>query len=112
MDLPAFRVRPKNVLNKLGELFLQTDNMFDDYPEFLEKYKVTGNNTSDIKYAIKPEVIDFLNHKLNWCMEGNGPYLIIYQKNKRQRINNLMHFYKQGAQVCRWMLFSDKNDYV
>ena len=112
LELPAFRVQPKNSFFKLGELFIRSNNELDDYPEFLEHYRVTGKNMEEIKYVLKPEVIDFFTHKNDWSMEGAGHYLIIYRKNRRVKINSLMPFYRQSARVCRWMLFSDKNDFV
>ncbi|MEO1261344.1 MAG: hypothetical protein AAFZ15_21245 [Bacteroidota bacterium] len=112
LNLPSFRVRPKNALHILGEIFVQPNIVFEGHPGFMEKYTVSGDNSEEIKYALKPEAIDFLTHKKNWNLEGFGPFLIIYRKGKRPRVNEILPFYRQGAQVCRWMLFSNTNDFV
>ena len=112
MDLPKFHLKPKNVMMKLGALFVTSEEEFQEHPQFFRNYKVEGEHRDAINYALKPEVLEFLSEEKGWSIEGNGRYLLCYKKHKTQKPEEITSFLEEGLDIFHWMLHSKTNDFV
>lgn len=112
LNLTRFYIRPKNVLRKIGGLFVAKDQSFGAYPKFCSRYHLAAFDWEDIKYTLKPEILEFLSKEKKWSIEGRGRYLLCYKKNKTQKPKKLLLFYEDALAICRWIVHSKSNDFV
>lgn len=112
LELPRFRIKPKGFDAILGKLFMTEDPLFPQYPVFSQQYKVIGKDRAGMRYAIKPEIFPILTHDQKWTLEGTGPYLLWYRKDKTQKRRELSIFCETGIEICHQMIYGDSNDYV
>ncbi len=111
-DLPKFHVEPKSAISLLAKLFFIEESQFDKFPEFVQHYKVKGNDVDSIDYVMKRELLEYLSVETKWNIEGDENYLLFYKKNKTVRPENLETFKEACLDMSRWIMLSDSNDYV
>lgn len=112
LNLTRFHLRPKNVLRKFGNLFTVKDQPFGAYPKFCKRYHLSAFDWDEIKYTFKPEILEFLSKEKRWSIEGREQYLLCYKKNKTQKPEKLLSFYKDALAIYRWIVYSKANDFV
>ena len=112
LDLPYFHLKPKNMMRKLGGLFVAETDDFERFPRFSKDYHVVGKDREAILYAIKPEVLEFLSEEKGWTIEGGGRFLLCYKKHKTQKPGQMIAFAEASLDLCNWMMNSQTNDFV
>ncbi len=81
-SLPAFQLRPENMLHRIGSAFGYQDIDFDSHPDFSQRFLVRGADENAVRSLFSPWVLAFFEglEKKQWCwVEGGGEWLIVYR---------------------------------
>lgn len=82
-SLPAFELRPENILHKIGAAFGYQDIDFPDYPSFSAHYLVRGKDQPAVREVFDGTVIEAVENARGVCIEGGGSWLVIYRAGRR-----------------------------
>lgn len=110
-EFPEFIIRPKDVMEKVGGLFLRQD-IFQHRPEVTDIYTVKSWDMDHTEYLLNDSVLDILMEEKKLVIEGRFNHLIFYQKNKLVNPTELIAFHEQCVQISKLMLEDNANDYV
>lgn len=81
--LPAFELRPENVLHKIGSAFGYQDIDFDSNPEFSDRYLLRGDEVR-VRRLFTPALMTFFERlDTEWSVETSGSWLMAYRSRKR-----------------------------
>jgi hypothetical protein len=81
--LPGFELRPESVFHKIGAAFGYQDIDFPDYPDFSARYLVRGKDESAVRDLFDGTLIEAVGNVPDICVEGDGPWLVIYRDRRR-----------------------------
>jgi hypothetical protein len=77
IDLPHFKLRPENFMDKIGNLVGREDINFPDFPIFSKHYRLDSDRVDDVRALFQPNLLKFYEgYKL--CTEANGNAVLIY----------------------------------
>lgn len=99
-NFPAFLLRPKRTIEKLGSLFKRSKVEFHENPLFNEAYIFSSAAKDRVKPLIQKAILDLLISENHLSVEGKGPYLMIYEKNKLQPMEKLLTFYEDAIEIA------------
>jgi hypothetical protein len=79
LQLPAFELRPAEYAetqpdDELGE----TPVKLAGKPRFAERYTLRGRQTAEIERVFGDDLVNALERKSGWCLEGLGEWCIAY----------------------------------
>jgi hypothetical protein len=107
--LPNFELRPENIFHKIGSAFGYQDIDLPDYPSFSSRCLLRGQDESAIRALFDGTVIEAVENAKNICLEGGGPWLVIYRASKRinapqipdllEEVRNLRTVFARRAEV-------------
>lgn len=104
LSLPLFQLRPENVLDEIGDLFLHRDIDFPSNPAFSRRYLLRGPDQDKIREMFS---LALLNHfeglpaDRNWHVEGYEGTLIIYRAGKTVRPEDLPDHLNETSTLAR-----------
>ena len=110
-NLPIFKLRPGNHLDKIGEFFGQQQINFGSPSEFSKSYRLQGNPEAAIRELFGFDVLQYFSLNPGWWLEGNGKWLITYHLSKRVKPDHLISFVKQSAQISQLLSLYVHPDY-
>lgn len=82
LGIPAFRLKPENILHKIGTLLGMQDIDFETFPQFSKKYLLQGEDEDIIRSFFGENLLHFFSEKSNLHVEAVGYYFIVYYYNK------------------------------
>ena len=90
--VPAFELRPEQLLHKLGAFVGQQDIDFSAYPEFSKHYLLRGARTDEVRALFDRDVLRFFAERPSWSVEGGGGWLVMYRSGQRVLPEQLRQF--------------------
>lgn len=99
-NFPAFLIRPKRTIEKLGGLFRKGKVEFNESPLFNQAYVFSSVAKDRVKPLIQKALLDLLITENDLTVEGKGPYLMVYEKNKLQPMERLLTFYEDAIEIA------------
>ena len=94
--LPAFELRPENLLHKIGAALGYQDIDFPDYPEFSARYLLRGTDEPGVRELFDSTVIDAVQNVPNICIDGGGSWLAVYRARHRVEPGRLAEFLEEA----------------
>jgi hypothetical protein len=106
LNLPAFSLRPENVLHRIGSVFGYQDIDFSESPAFSEKYLLRGPNEQAIRGVFNRRVLSFFEdfYINTFCTEADGNQLIYYRENDSITPDSIRSFLSRGFEVLNIFL--------
>ncbi|MCX5796490.1 MAG: hypothetical protein NTY77_13435 [Elusimicrobia bacterium] len=92
LGLPAFELRPENILHKVGGLFGYQDIDFDASPEFSGKYLLRGKEEAAVRRLFDAAVLNHFALHSGWRVEGQGEWLAVCREGRRVAPADLRNF--------------------
>ena len=74
---------------------------FKMYPNFSEKFLITGSKESEIQAYFTSDIISFFENHQIYHLESNGEALIIFDKIKLARTDETMAFIDYGNELTK-----------
>jgi hypothetical protein len=97
--LPAFELRPENILHKIGAALGYQDIDFPDYPGFSSHFLVRGKDESAVRELLDGTVIEAVENSKGICIEGTGPWLVIYRAGRRADPTRIADFLEEARRL-------------
>jgi hypothetical protein len=110
--LPEFKLRQSGVGGHIQRWVGIPDIDFELYPRFSRRYKLTGEPEASTRYLMNDEVLTYFNAEPGWTMEGVKNHFVLYQRGKRQKVDAIPDFYRQGMALYQSFLRTGSKDYV
>lgn len=82
LELPIFYLRPETWMDRLSKYLGWDDIDFVQFPEFSQKYYLTGEEEDLVRKLFHDNVLHYFTMKDGWHMEGIGFFLILYKEGK------------------------------
>lgn len=79
LQLPAFSMKPENVMHRFAELFGYRDIDVDGSRDFSERYLLRGADTAAIREAFTADVTSFCVEQERICAAAEGNELIFWR---------------------------------
>jgi hypothetical protein len=100
LQLPAFYVRPRNLMDHLGS---ETDQEveFDGVEGFSNRYVVAGSDEARVRRLLTPDVQAFFVDHQGLSVEGAGQQLVIYRMRDQKTAKQIEGFLQDGLQLVR-----------
>lgn len=99
-ELPEFSLSREHFYHKLGDVIGLEDIDFEYYPEFSQKYRLTGKDKDAIRQLFTPGVISTItSQQLRECVEAKGNFIIIYTPRKRIKPQDLFGFFQKASTI-------------
>jgi len=101
--LPAFDVRPENILYKIAALFGYHDINFAEHPEFSRRYLLRGADENAVRKLFSGPLVDFfmsLPREKNWSVEGQGEWLLVYRHRHKADPARLADFLQNTTTIA------------
>ena len=111
LDLPAFIIKPKGGLSKLGNIFSSTEWSAVSR-DFDKEFVVESSNMNDMRMMITSHFADVLLRLGDYTVEGKGDYLVIYKKSKRVDIVDMDNVYDDGLELLDIIINDHSNELV
>lgn len=111
-NFPSFLIRPKRTIEKLGSLFVKNKVEFKENPVFNQAYVFTSASKNTVKPLIRKELLDLLLTENHLWVEGKGPFLLVYEKNKLQPMDKLLSFYEDVLELAELINRDPPGDFV
>jgi hypothetical protein len=92
LALPAFELRPENILHKVGGLFGYQDIDFEGSPEFSGKYLLRGKEEPAVRGIFDAAVLGHFALHPGWRVEGQGEWLVVCREGRRVSAEELRSF--------------------
>lgn len=103
--IPVFTMEKEGVFEKLFDRVMAytgyKDIDFDIYPNFSNKFLITGNNEAEIRAFFTDEVVRFFENHQIYHLESNGEALIIFDKIKLARTDETVKFIDYGKELAK-----------
>lgn len=101
LSLPAFELRPENVLLRIAGAFGYQDIDFDGSPEFSRRYLLRGKDEAAVRQLFTPTLLQTLERQPGWSVEASGESIIVYRRGKRSKPEELQIFFTASQEVVR-----------
>jgi hypothetical protein len=99
LDLPAFKMEPEGLFERLAGVMGQQDIDFPDHPAFSKAFVLQGSDEAAIRALFSGEKLDFFSGRKGMCLEGHGPRLICYRYGKRVAPKAIQSFVEEGREL-------------
>jgi hypothetical protein len=100
LQLPAFYVRPRNLLDHLGAEAEQ-EIEFTGEDRFSKRYVVLGEDEAEVRQLLTPDVRAFFADHQGLSVEGSGQQLVIYRMRDQKTAGQIEGFLQEGLQLVR-----------
>lgn len=78
--IPAFHLSKEGIFSKIVQVFGYDDIDFDEYPEFSDRYLLTGANPNEIRNFFDNEMLEFFEEHQGFQVESRNNNLLIYRE--------------------------------
>lgn len=99
VNLPAFELRPENLLHKLGATFGYQDIDFHEYPQFSAKHLLRGHDESSIRQLFDFQLVHAFDGLPGYCVEAAGSCLLVYRHRHVVAVNKLGDFVRRAERL-------------
>lgn len=97
-DLPEFSLSLEHFYHKIGDAIGLKDIDFEYYPEFSQKYRLTGKDENAVRQLFTPIVISTItSQELREHVEAKGNSIIMYTPRKRVKPEDLYGFFQKAC---------------
>ena len=104
-EIPVFTMEKEGVFEKIFDRVMAyagyEDIDFKMYPNFSEKFLITGSKESEIQAFFTSDIISFFENHQIYHLESNGEALIIFDKIKLARTDETMAFIDYGSELAK-----------
>ncbi len=104
-EIPVFTMEKEGVFEKIFDRVMAyagyEDIDFKMYPNFSEKFLITGSKESEIQAFFTSDIISFFENHQIYHLESNGEALIIFDKIKLARTDETMAFIDYGNELAK-----------
>lgn len=101
LGLPAFELRPENILHKVGGLFGYQDIDFAEHPDFSGKYLLRGKEEPAVRGLFDAAILNHFALHPGWRVEGEGDWLAVLREGRRVAPEELRSFLDEtGTTFC------------
>ncbi len=104
LDLFPFVIRPKSTMSAIKDFFVSEDSPFATTPEFQERYQITTENWSELKFDLNEDFLDCVGDVKGWTFEGDEEFLIAYQYGKTISTVDVNLQYQQFESTCERLI--------
>jgi len=101
LDLPAFELRPENVLLRVAAAFGYQDIDFEAFPEFSRRYVLRGKDEAAVRQVFTPALLQTLERRPGWSLEATGTSIIVYRQGKRPKPEALHTFLTASQEIVQ-----------
>ena len=102
--IPVFTMEKEGVIEKIFDRVMAftgyKDIDFEMYPDFSDKFLITGNNEAEIRAFFTDEIIRFFENHQIYHLESNGEALVIFDKIKLARTDETIAFIDYGKELA------------
>ena len=96
-ELPAFELRPENVLHRIGQAFGYQDIDIPEDEGFSKRYLLRGEDETAVRTLFPSYVREHLKRsEEGWCLEGEGAWVIAYRHRKKRRPEEVRTFLEEA----------------
>jgi hypothetical protein len=99
LDLPAFCLRPKNVLHQIAKLFGFQDLVIAGRAQFSKTYLLRGQDQAAVRKLFTDDVVAYYERSTSLFTEGDGNQLLFYRWAKRVDADQIRFFVQEGFEV-------------
>jgi hypothetical protein len=99
LDVPAFCVRPKNLLDRIATLFGHQDIAVDGHALFSKTYLLRGRDEAGVRKLFTGDVLTYYERSTCLFTEGVGNQLMFYRWGKRVDPDQIRFFVQEGFEV-------------
>lgn len=102
--IPVFTMEKEGVIDKILDRVRAysgyKDIDFEMYPEFSNKFLISGNNESEIRDFFTNDIISFFDNNQIYHLESNGEAIIIFDKIKLARTDETVSFIEYAKKLA------------
>ncbi|OGR53480.1 MAG: hypothetical protein A2049_09605 [Elusimicrobia bacterium GWA2_62_23] len=80
VQMPAFELKPENLMYKFGEIIGFKDIDLPAFPVFSDKYRLTGSDEAAVHMFFTPERAAWFERNLGLWMQGAGSYAVVFKR--------------------------------
>jgi hypothetical protein len=102
LHLPRFRLHPENALfHGIAKAFGMQDINFESHPKFSRSYLLRGQDEAQVRLRFHPGVLGFWEQHPNYCAEGAGAHLILWQNNRQVNPEGMAEWMRLGEELTQ-----------
>ncbi|MFS8837917.1 hypothetical protein [Synechococcus sp. R6-5] len=102
LHLPRFRLHPENALfHGIAKAFGMQDINFESHPKFSRSYLLRGENEAQVRLRFHPGVLGFWEQHPNYCAEGAGAHLILWQNDRQVSPEEIAKWMRLGEELTQ-----------
>lgn len=102
LHLPRFRLHPENALfHGIAKAFGMQDINFESHPKFSRSYLLRGENEAQVRLRFHPGVLSFWEQHPNYCAEGAGAHLILWQDDRQVSPEEIAKWMRLGEELTQ-----------
>jgi len=99
LDLPYFKLQPKNIFHKIGRIFKKKDIDFESYQQFSQRYFLTGEDETAIRRVFNDSLLSYFENHLGLNVEANRHQMMFYRSAKLVQPAQMQGFLQQGYDI-------------
>jgi hypothetical protein len=100
LDVPAFCLRPKNLLHKLASLFGYQVINFDTHPRFSDLYLLRGRDENAVRKLFGDDALSYLERGTSYMIEGSGTQLLFYRATSKVEPEQVRFFVQEVFEIA------------
>lgn len=105
LHLPCLRLHPEiPILHDIAKFFGMQDINFTSYPQFSRSYLLRGEPEAQIRQMFERGLLSFFERHPGWCLEAQGPAVILWRHNQRVPPHELRSFLSFGEEFYQRLL--------
>lgn len=102
LHLPRFRLHPENAFfHGIAKAFGMQDINFESHPKFSRSYLLRGQDEAQVRLRFHPGVLSFLEQYPNYCAEGAGAHLILWQNDRQVNPEEIAKWMRLGEELTQ-----------
>lgn len=102
LHLPRFRLHPENAFfHGIAKAFGMQDINFESHPKFSRSYLLRGENEAQVRLRFHPGVLGFWEQHPNYCAEGAGAHLILWQDDRQVSPEGMAEWMRLGEELTQ-----------
>lgn len=105
LQLPAFALRPENMLDKLGgAIGLHRDINLEDHPRFSRTFLLICDDESAVREVFHKQLVEKLENRKGISMEAVPGLVIIYNSRHRKKAEHLKSFFAESLELYHLLI--------
>ncbi|MGY2838201.1 hypothetical protein [Thermostichus sp. MS-CIW-41] len=102
LHLPRFRLHPENAFfHGIAKAFGMQDINFESHPKFSRSYLLRGQDEAQVRLRFHPGVLGFWEQHPNYCAEGAGAHLILWQNDRQVSPEGMAEWMRLGEELTQ-----------